>query len=57
LIDLLFEITDDDVARTTELIKIVYKKIRDLDFPDTAKYKENVEGIIEFEDDLLDGNV
>ncbi len=57
LIDLPLEIKTEDVVRLTELIKIVYKKIRDLDFPDTSEYKQNLSGIIAFEDDLLDGKI
>jgi DNA helicase-2/ATP-dependent DNA helicase PcrA len=57
LIDLNLEIAVEDVTRTTELIKIVYQKIRDLDFPDTSSYKQNLKGIVDFEDDLLDGSI
>ena len=57
LIDLPLEISADDVIRTTELTQLVYRKIRNLDFPDTTKYKESLDGIIEFEDDLLEGRV
>jgi len=57
LIDLRAEITKEEVARTEELIKIVYGKICALDFPDTSGYKDNLNGIIAFEDDLLDGKV
>jgi hypothetical protein len=57
LIDLPLEITVEDVTRITELIKIVYQKIRDLDFPDTSSYKQNLKGVEDFEDDLLNGSI
>lgn len=57
LIDLEAEITKEEVARTEELIKIVCRKIRDLDFPDTSGYKENLSGAVAFENDLLDGKI
>ncbi len=57
LIDLEAEITKEEVSRTEELIKIVYNKICALDFPDTVGYKDNLSGIIAFEDDLLDGKL
>lgn len=57
LIDLEAEILKEEVARTEELIKIVNSKICALDFPDTSSYKDNLNGIIAFENDLLDGKV
>jgi hypothetical protein len=57
LIDLETEITGEDVARTEELVKIVYRKIRDLDFPDTSVYKDTLSGTVAFEEDLLAGKV
>lgn len=57
LVDLPLNISADEVARTSELIKIVYQKIRNLDFPDSTEYSKNLKGIIAFEDDLLDGKI
>ena len=57
LIDLEWEIGRDELARTEELIEIVFGKILALDFPDTRGYKNNLSGIISFEDDLLDGRI
>jgi len=57
LIDLPLEIEKDDFDKTIELIKIVYKNIRDLDFPDTSGYNSNLKGIIAFENDLIHGKI
>ncbi len=57
LIDLEAEIANEEVVRTEELINIVYNKIRALEFPNTGSYKNNLSGIIAFEDDLLDGKL
>lgn len=39
--------------RTEKLALIVYNKIKNLDFPDTSMYTLDLEGIKQFEDDLL----
>jgi ATP-dependent DNA helicase UvrD/PcrA len=57
LIDLEAEITKEEVNRTQELLQIVYSKIRALEFPNTGSYKNNLSGIVAFEDDLLDGKL
>jgi DNA helicase II / ATP-dependent DNA helicase PcrA len=45
----------DEVARIKDLATIVYKKIVTLDFPDITEYPKTLEGIKEFEEDLLSG--
>ncbi len=55
--ELSLEITDEDAERLATLIGIVYQKIKTLDFPDISKYSKDVDGIIEFEEDLLSGAV
>jgi hypothetical protein len=55
--ELALEITDEDADRLARLIGIVYRKIKDLDFPDISKNSKDVEGIIAFEEDLLAGVV
>jgi DNA helicase II / ATP-dependent DNA helicase PcrA len=46
-----------EVERLSRLVQVVYKKICTLDFPDITKYSPTVEGCIEFEEDLLEGNI
>ncbi len=45
--------TEEELSRLSVLIGIVYQKIMNLDFPDTSKYPKTLEGIIEFENDLI----
>jgi DNA helicase-2/ATP-dependent DNA helicase PcrA len=51
--DLIVEITEEETERTKRLIEAVYRKITALDLPDTSGYTEGLEGIKQFEDDLL----
>lgn len=51
------DITDDDASRLIDLIRIVHEKISTLDFPDTASYSPDADGINAFEDDLLSGKI
>lgn len=51
-------IESEDVERTKKLIKIISKKITDLDFLSTNNYqKKNLSEIKRFEDDLLSGKI
>lgn len=56
-------ITFDDASTLKELERFkklavaVYKKIVDLDFPDTSKYDASLKGIEEFEEDLIAGRI
>jgi DNA helicase II / ATP-dependent DNA helicase PcrA len=50
-------ITDEKTERLEKLISIVYKKIKNLDFPDISKYSKDLKGIKEFEEDLLTGKI
>lgn len=52
-----FDIEEREVSRLKSLIEIVYQKIIDLDFPDINKYPQTVNGIKQFEDDLLSGSI
>ncbi len=47
--------TKAELGRFKSLAVAVYKKITSLDFPDTSGYPETLEGIKEFEDDLIKG--
>ena len=57
LIELLLIIENDSVERLTNLIKIVYQKIQNLDFPNVEKYSKDIKGVLEFENDLLNGMI
>lgn len=48
---------DFEIDRFKKLTIAVYKKIVALDFPDTEKYEKTLDGIKEFEEDLITGNV
>lgn len=50
-------ITDEDVARTRALIKAVNTKIKNLDFPDISAYEQSLDGVLNFENDLLEGRI
>jgi hypothetical protein len=49
--------TKNELDRFKKLIVAVYKKIITLDFPDTTKYSQSLEGIKEFEEDLITGTI
>jgi DNA helicase-2/ATP-dependent DNA helicase PcrA len=53
IITLELAITDEKTERLKNLVSIVYKKIKSLDFPDISKYPKDLNGIKEFEEDLL----
>jgi hypothetical protein len=55
--ELVADITDEETARTKALIEAVYKKIIALDLPDISKYPQDINGIRQFEDTLLAGEV
>lgn len=51
--DLVAEIAEEETEHTKRLIEAVYKKIIALDLPDTSGYSQDLEGIKQFEEDLL----
>ncbi len=54
IIDLrLADIDATELDRFTRLIDIVWRHIQDLSFPDTSTYENTIEGIQQFEEDLL----
>lgn len=57
LADLSLKITSEKVEYLEKLAIAVYQKIINLDFPDVSKYPQTVEGIKEFEADLLKGSI
>jgi DNA helicase II / ATP-dependent DNA helicase PcrA len=46
-----------EIVRTKKLIIAVMSKIQNLDFPDISKYPKTLEGIRQFEEDLLVWNI
>jgi hypothetical protein len=53
IVELHLDFDEEKLDRVKRLVGIVYKKIMDLDFPDTSMYGEKLEDIIAFEDKLL----
>lgn len=50
-------ITAEDVERLKKIVIAVHNKIQKLDFLDVNKYEQTLEGMIQFEDDLINGVV
>ena len=46
-----------ELERFKRLVVAVYEKIVNLDFPITTKYSETLDGIKEFEEDLISGGI
>jgi hypothetical protein len=57
MIILPYAITGEDVERLKKLIQVVYNKIQNLDFVDINGYEQTFEGMIQFEDDLINGKI
>ncbi len=57
IVDLALDIPQEEVLRLESLIRIAYAKIMDLDFPDTSAYSDDLNGIIAFEDYLLNCSI
>jgi hypothetical protein len=53
VVELHLDFDAEKLDRVKRLIGVVYKKIMELDFPDTKEYGEKLEDIIAFEDSLL----
>jgi DNA helicase-2/ATP-dependent DNA helicase PcrA len=51
------EIDREETERLARLIEVVFQKVQNLDFPDVTGYSQDVQGIRQFEDDLLEGRV
>jgi uncharacterized protein (DUF1330 family) len=51
------QISYDEAQQLAKLIQIVYKKIINLDFPNTSYYPATNKGIKMFIDDLLEGKI
>lgn len=58
IVDLqLTDIDPEELDRFTKLVREVWRRIQDLDFPDTSSYEQSLAGIHQFEQDLLDGKI
>jgi DNA helicase-2/ATP-dependent DNA helicase PcrA len=57
IIDLDIVIRKEEVERIKNLIVAVYSKINKFNFPNIEKYKNNIKGIKDFEEDLLKGKI
>jgi DNA helicase-2/ATP-dependent DNA helicase PcrA len=56
--ELVLTATEEEEERTKKLIQAVYKKISTLDItPDVSVYGETYKGMLEFEEDLIDGSI
>jgi DNA helicase-2/ATP-dependent DNA helicase PcrA len=56
--ELVLDVEDKEVDRTKKLLEAVYKKIVTLDItPDISKYGVTYKGLLQFEDDLIEGRV
>ena len=47
----------EEVERMATLASSVYKHIQNLDFPDISNYPEGIDGILQFEQDLIDRKI
>ncbi len=57
IIELKLSLDQDKIENLKKLIEIIYKKIINLDFPDTNKYSKDLKGIKQFEEDLIKGKI
>lgn len=58
IVDLsLTDVTNDELERFMQLTQRVWQHIQELSFPDTSQYEKTINGIIQFENDLLSGKI
>ena len=56
--ELVLDTNDAEVERVKKLVEAVYKKIVNLDItPDVSKYGETYKGLLQFEEDLIEGKI
>ena len=51
--ELTLQMTPEFIDRLSRLVQAIYLKISNLDFPDVSEYSPTLDGIIQFESDLL----
>ncbi len=57
LVELALDADEDEIERAKKLIEAVYKKIIALDFPDISAYGNTYKGLLQFEEDLIEGRI
>ncbi|MDD4804467.1 MAG: ATP-dependent DNA helicase [Candidatus Pacebacteria bacterium] len=57
IIDLELRLDKEKTDKLKKLIEIIYKKIINLDFPNTNDYSQDLKGIQQFENDLIEGKI
>ena len=55
IVDLHIKFDPSEMKHLSKLIAVVWQKIKNLDFPDDSNYQNNMKGINQFEDDLING--
>ncbi len=56
--ELVLDANEEEVTRTKRLVEAVYRKIVTLDLVlDLSKYNETYKGLLQFEDDLIEGRI
>jgi DNA helicase-2/ATP-dependent DNA helicase PcrA len=49
--------SEERQKKIEQLISAVWKHINDLDFPDISKYSQDINGVLAFEEDLINGDI
>ncbi len=57
IIEITEYIQQSEVDRMVQLLKKVAGKIKNLDFPDVSWYSQDIKGILQFEEDVLEGKI
>ena len=47
----------EELSEFTQLIEIIWRKITTLDLPDVSGYSADYKGMLQFENDLLTGEI
>lgn len=52
-----YEPSREDLDKLANIIQSVWRNIMDIKFPDTTRYSQDLDGILKFETDLIEGKV